>query len=131
MPRGSGCGVSAPPPFGEHMSPANALNVIYKGRGKLFHPALVEQFIQCIGVFPVGSIVEMNNGEIGVVYAQNMVRRLQPRVMIVQDTKGYPIIPYKMLDLMKEPKVRADEPYRIVRTLESDTVKIDPREFFL
>ena len=123
--------LTAPPPFGEHMSPANALNVIYKGRGKLFHPALVEQFIQCIGVFPVGSIVEMNNGEIGVVYAQNMVRRLQPRVMIVQDTKGYPIIPYKMLDLMKEPKVRADEPYRIVRTLESDTVKIDPREFFL
>ena len=38
--------LTAPQPFGENMSPANALNIIYKGRGKQFHPALVEQFIQ-------------------------------------------------------------------------------------
>ena len=123
--------LTAPPPFGGHMSPANALSVIYKGRGKQFHAALVEQFIQCIGVFPVGSVVELNSGEIAVVLAQNMVRRLQPRIMVVKDAKGNPIIPYKMLDLMKEPKVRPDEPYRIQRAMEYDSVKIDPRELFL
>ena len=123
--------LTAPPPFGENMSPANALGVIYKGRGKQFHPALVEQFIQCVGVYPVGSVVELNSGEIAIVIAQNMVRRLQPRIMVVQDAKGNPLIPYKMLDLMKEPKVRPEEPYRIVRTLEYDSVKIDPKELFL
>ena len=97
--------LTAPPPFGEYMTPANALNTIFKGRGTSFHPALVEQFIQCIGAFPVGSMVELNSGEIAVVYSQNMVRRLQPRVMVVEDAKGNPLIPYKMLDLMKEPKV--------------------------
>ena len=123
--------LTAPPPFGEHMAPANALSVIYKGRGKQFHPALVEQFIQCIGVYPVGSAIELNSGEIGVVIAQNLVRRLQPRIMVVKDARGNPLIPYKMLDLMKEPKFKADEPYRILRTLEYDAVKIDPRELFL
>ena len=123
--------LTAPPPFGEHMSPSNALSVIYKGRGRQFHAALVEQFIQCIGVFPVGSVVELNSGEIAVVIAQNMVRRLQPRIMVVKDAKGNPTIPYKMLDLIKEPKVRPDEPYRIQRTLEYHSVKIDPRELFL
>ena len=123
--------LTAPPPNGEHMSPANALSVIYRGRGTQFHPALVEQFIQCIGVFPVGSVVELNSGEVAVVIAQNMVRRLQPRIMVVKDAHGHPLIPYKMLDLMKEPKVRPGEPYRIQRTLEYDTVKIDPRELFL
>ncbi len=123
--------LTAPPPFGENLSPSNALNIIYKGRGKQFHPALVEQFIQCIGVFPVGSVVELNSGEVAVVIAQNMVRRLQPRIMVVKDAHGHPLIPYKMLDLMKEPKVRPGEPYRIQRTLEYDTVKIDPRELFL
>ena len=123
--------LTAPPPFGEHMSPASALSVIYKGRGKQFHPALVEQFIQCIGVFPVGSVVELNSGEVAVVIAQNMVRRMQPRIMVVKDAKGNPLIPYKMLDLMKEPKVGPDEPYRIQRTMEYDSVKIDPRELFL
>src|SRR3972149_8219777 len=123
--------LTAPPPFGENISPANALSIIYKGRGKQFHPALVEQFIQCLGVFPVGSVVELNSGEGAGVVAQNMVRRLQPRIMVVKDAKGNPLIPYKMLDLMKEPKVGPDEPYRIQRTMEYDSVKIDPRELFL
>ena len=69
--------------------------------------------------------------EVAVVIAQNLVRRLQPRIMVVKDANGNPLIPYKMLDLMKEPKVRPDEPYRIQRTLEYDSVKIDPRELFL
>ena len=123
--------LTAPKPFGEGLSPANALSMIYKERGKQFHPALVEQFIQCIGVFPVGSVVELNSGEVAIVIAQNMVRRMQPRIMVVKDMNGNPLRPYKMLDLMKEPKVRPDEPYRIQRSLEYGSVEIDPRELFL
>ena len=123
--------LTAPQPFGENLPPATALNILYKGRGKQFHAALVEQFIQCIGVFPVGSVVELNSGEVAIVIAQNMVRRMKPRIMIVRDSKGIPVIPYRMLDLMKDPKVGPDEPYRIQRTLEYDSVKIDPRELFL
>ncbi len=123
--------LTTPKPFGEGHSPANALSLIYKERGKQFHPALVEQFIQCIGVFPVGSVVELNSGEVAIVIAQNMVRRMQPRIMVVKDMNGNPIRPYKMLDLMKEPKVRPDETYRIQRSLEYGSVEIDPRELFL
>ncbi len=121
----------APPPHGKHMSPSNALNLIYKGRGTKFQPALVEQFIQCVGVYPVGSAVELNTGEVGIVIAQNALRRLQPRVMVVKDAKGYEHRPYKMLDLSKEPKATRDELYRIRRTLEYDAIKVDPRELFL
>ncbi len=123
--------LTAPPPLGERMTPANALSVLYKGRGTLFHSALVEQFIQCVGVFPVGSVVELNSSEIGIVVAQNEVRRLQPRVMVVQDAARNPMRPYKILDLAKEPKAKAGEPYRIQRTLEYDSVQVDPRELFL
>ena len=121
----------APLPQAKHMSPSNALNLIYKGRGTQFQPALVEQFIQCVGVYPVGSAVELNTGEIGIVIAQNPLRRLQPRVMVVKDAKGYDNRPYRMLDLSKEPKATPDEPYRIRRTLEYDAIKVDPRELFL
>lgn len=123
--------LTAPRPFGESMSPGNALSLLLKERGKQFHPALVEQFIQCMGVFPVGSVVELNSGEVAIVIAQNVVRRMQPRIMVVQDAKGNRLLPYKMLDLMKEPKIGPDEPYRIQRTLEYDAVKLDPRELFL
>jgi HD-GYP domain-containing protein (c-di-GMP phosphodiesterase class II) len=118
-------------PYGEALSPSNALNMIYKWRGSLFDGPLVEQFIQCIGAFPVGALVELNSGEIGIVIAQNQVRRLQPRVMVVLDAKGNPLKPQKILDLVKEPKVDPDTPYRIKRTLEKGSVPIDPSEFFL
>lgn len=117
--------------YAEQASPSNALSLMHKLRGKLFHEALVEQFIQCIGIYPVGSAVELNSGEVGIVIAQNLVRRLQPRVMVILDRDWKPIYPQIILDLVKEPKATADEPYRIRRTLPKDKLPIDPNEFFL
>ena len=123
--------LTAPAPYGMQMPPSNALSVLFQNRGTQFHAALVEQFIQCVGAFPVGSVVELNSGEIGVVITQNLVKRLQPRVMVVQDAKGNPLHPHKILDLMKEPMAAPGEPYRIRRTLDQGTVRIDPKELFL
>lgn len=117
--------------FAEQESPSNALSKFYKLRGRLFQDALVEQFIQCLGIYPVGSMVELNTGEIAIVIAQNLVRRLQPRVMVVLDRSLNPISPQLILDLTKEPKTGKDEPYRILRTLPRDKLPIDPRQFFL
>ncbi len=118
-------------PYAEALSPSNALSKIYDWRDTQFDGALVQQIIQCIGIYPVGATVEMNTGEVGIVIAQNLVRRLQPRVMLVLDRKGNPIRPQKILDLVKEPKAGPDLPYRIKRTLEKGSVAIDAAEFFL
>ncbi len=118
-------------PYAEIYSPSNALNYLYSMRNTLFDGPLVEQFVQCIGIFPVGSLVELNSGEVGIVIAQNMVRRLMPRVMVVLDAKGNPLHPQVILDLSQEPKAAVGVPYRIKRTLEQGSVPIDPAEFFL
>jgi len=120
-----------PRPYAEALAPSNALNILYNGRDTQFDRPLVEQFIQCIGIYPVGALVELNSGEIGIVIAQNLVRRLQPRVMVVLDAKGGPKNPQLILDLAKDPKMNAETPYRIKRTLEKGSVKIDLSEFFL
>ena len=117
--------------YAEQSAPSNALSLMHKLRGKLFHEALVEQFIQCIGIYPVGGAVELNTGEVAIVIAQNLVRRLQPRVMVILDANWEPIHPQKILDLVKEPKANENEPYRIRRTLPKDKLPIDPSEFFL
>jgi cyclic di-GMP phosphodiesterase len=118
-------------PYAEPLSPSSALSYLYKERGTGYHADLVEQFIQCVGVFPVGSVVELNSGEVGIVITQNLVRRLKPRVMIVLDSKGNPMRPHKILDLDKDPKASADEIYRIKRTMEQSKVQVDPREMFI
>jgi HD-GYP domain-containing protein (c-di-GMP phosphodiesterase class II) len=123
--------LTAPRPYAEPLSPSGALSYLYKERGTGFHAELVEQFIQCVGVFPVGSVVELNSGEVGIVITQNLVRRLKPRVMVVLDAAGNPMHPHKILDLDKNPKVSPEEPYRIRRTLEQTKVQVDPRELFI
>ncbi|HEX5477945.1 MAG TPA: HD domain-containing phosphohydrolase [Burkholderiales bacterium] len=117
-------------PQAEPLSPSSALSYLYKERGAGFHADLVEQFIQCVGVFPVGSVVELNSGELGIVIAQNLVRRLKPRVMVVLDANGLALRPHKILDLDKDPKAAPDEPYRIRRTMEQTKLQVDPRELF-
>ena len=123
--------LTQPRPYGEALSPSNALSRLYDWRNTLFDGPLVEQFIQCIGIFPVGAIVELNSGECGIVIAQNLARRLQPRVMVVLDDKGNPLRPHKILDLAKEPKMDPETPYRVKRTLDKSSVRIDPSDFFL
>jgi HD-GYP domain-containing protein (c-di-GMP phosphodiesterase class II) len=118
-------------PYAEPQPPSAAISTLYKLRGLRYDAALVEQFIRCIGIFPVGSFVKLNSGEVAIVIAQNAARRLQPRVMVVRDAEGQPMRPQKMLDLSREPKAFAGEPYRILTTLERDAVPSAADELFM
>jgi HD-GYP domain-containing protein (c-di-GMP phosphodiesterase class II) len=118
-------------PYADAISPSNVLGIMHKWKDKIFNGWLIEEFIRCIGVFPVGSVVELNSGEVGVVISQNIVRRLQPRVLVVRDSNGNAVHPHKLLDLSKSPKATADEPYRIRRTLEYGRSGVSAQDLFL
>jgi HD-GYP domain-containing protein (c-di-GMP phosphodiesterase class II) len=117
-------------PYAEPLAPSTALSILYKHRGTFFDGYLVEQFIRCIGIFPIGSVVEMNSGETGIVIAQNVAKRLQPRVMLIRDEAGNPLKPQKLLDLSREPKTAKGEAYRIRRTLEYGRVPVPAESLF-
>ncbi len=111
-------------PYAAPLSPAEALKKLYRARGTLFDAYLVEQFIRCIGIFPLGSVVELNGGEVGIVIAQNRAKRLQPRVMVVQDGAGDPVRPQKLIDVARGVTASDGQPYRIKRTLEFSRIPI-------
>ena len=112
--------LTGPRPYGQALAPSNALNMLYDWRDSQFDGPLVEQFIQCIGIYPVGAIVELYSGEIGIVIAQNPALRLLPRVLVVLDSSKKPIKPQKTME-------RAS----VKRTLEKGSVPIDASEFFI
>jgi HD-GYP domain-containing protein (c-di-GMP phosphodiesterase class II) len=118
-------------PYADPVSPSAAISMLYKWRGVYFDAQLVEQFIRCIGIFPVGSLVELNTGEVGVVIAQNAAKRLLPRVMVIRDAQKNPMMPHKLLDLARTPMASKEEPYRIRGTLEQGAVEFDPAQLFL
>jgi HD-GYP domain-containing protein (c-di-GMP phosphodiesterase class II) len=113
------------------LSPSRALSQLHKERGRAFEEALLEQFIQCIGIYPVGGAVELNTGEAGLVIAQNPLRRLLPRVMVMLDSGGKRIHPQMILDLMKEPKTATGDPYKIRRALPLDQLPVEEDDFLL
>jgi putative nucleotidyltransferase with HDIG domain len=84
------------------LSAHDALTKMYSWRGRDFQPLLVEQFIQCMGIYPIGSVVELNNGSIGVVVSINRTRRLRPKVAMVLNSDKTPFTPAKVIDLMHE-----------------------------
>jgi putative nucleotidyltransferase with HDIG domain len=111
------------------MSPFDALNRMYQWRARNFHPELTEQFIQCMGVYPIGSIVELNDGNVGVVISVNRFRRLRPKVALVLDTDKTPVKPFRVLDLMQL-EVEPGAPHiEIKHVLPQGAYGISPAEY--
>jgi len=117
--------VTSDRPYREGMSSHMALKRMYEWRGREFHPALTEQFIQCMGIYPIGSVVELNTGEVGVVVAMNRVRRLKPRVALVLDGNCRPYAEARTVDLLQR-KGADGQSCDIDRVLEPGSYGIDP-----
>jgi HD-GYP domain-containing protein (c-di-GMP phosphodiesterase class II) len=120
--------LTATRPYAAPISPSEALKKLYRARGILFDSYLVEQFIRCIGIFPLGSAVELNGGEVAIVIAQNPEKRLQPRVMVLQDAAGDPLHPHKLIDISRGVSAPDGHPYRIKRALDCSRVRLDAME---
>ncbi|MFZ5656114.1 MAG: HD-GYP domain-containing protein [Pseudomonadota bacterium] len=116
-------------PHARAMQRYDALQELYRGRDTLYHGELVEQFISCLGVYPTGSLVELNTGEVAVVLAQNPSRRLRPRLMLLTDADKRLREGFASVDLMDQP---LDTPaLEIRRPVAPDEYGIDLTELYL
>jgi len=110
------------------VSAHSVLMKMYEWRNTLFSATLVEKFIQCLGVYPIGSIVELNTGDIGVVAAINRTMRLKPHVMMVYDANRQPY-PDMPITNIANSRTRDDRPWEIERVLEPGSIDIDPAQY--
>ncbi|MDQ3056946.1 MAG: HD-GYP domain-containing protein, partial [Pseudomonadota bacterium] len=110
----------------------DALQLLYRHRDQLFQHELVEQFTACLGVYPVGSLVELSGGEVGVVMAQNPARRLRPRILLLTDRDKKLSERFAHLDLMAETRnLTIEQQTHIVRSLAPGAYGLDPAELYL
>ncbi len=108
-------------------SPSEALHTLYNERGKQFDEDLVIKFIDSIGIFPPGSIVEMTNGEVGIVLS-NTTDKLKPRVIILLD-KNKDAGAQRVVDLSQLQVNPEGSPYQIKTTLRDGEYGIVVEEF--
>lgn len=114
---------------GKQPSPHRVLNYLNRRRDMEFESALVEEFIQAIGIYPTGTLVELSDGRIGVVIEQNRRRRLQPKVMLLTDAAKAPLPGAQTVDLVIESA--SDDQVHVVNCLEPGAYGLDPDELFL
>jgi putative nucleotidyltransferase with HDIG domain len=86
------------------LPPNKALDFMYKQKGRLFHPQMLDQFIQVIGIYPVGTMVRLNTGDVGFVIKQNKTWRMKPVVMVVMNKYKEKLETPVHIDLMNQSK---------------------------
>ena len=106
--------------------PHNALRTIFALRRKQFDATWVEKFTQCLGIYPAGTLVKLNSGEIAVVLSVNRSKLLRPRIRIIFDSKGIPISGNKIIDLAEMKYMELE----IVEVLDHRTLGLDISIYF-
>ncbi|MCZ7560758.1 MAG: HD-GYP domain-containing protein [Burkholderiaceae bacterium] len=117
-------------PYAKAAAPQDALMQMYGWCGTSFHEPLVEQFVQAIGVFPVGSLVELSNDEAAIVIAHNRVRRLEPRVLVLAGADHVPLAAPFERDLIRGPVDGDGKPIRIARGLPAGAYGLQPHDYY-
>lgn len=117
-------------PYGETRSTFDAMKELFRmAEGKL-HAPLVEEFVQAIGVFPVGSLIQLSTGEVAIVLEHNKVRRLDPKVLILTRADKSLLEKPMMFDLMRQDLVSDDERISILRGLPDGAYGLVSHDFY-
>ena len=119
-----------PRAYANPQPPQEALMTLYEWGEKSLHQPLVEQFIQAVSVFPVGSMVELSSGEICVVLAHNRVKRLEPKVLVLTWPDKTPLATPIERDLMAQPRDFNNKPIRITRGLAAGAYGLKLRDYY-
>jgi HD-GYP domain-containing protein (c-di-GMP phosphodiesterase class II) len=96
-------GLTMPPPPRPRLRPHEAIREIVRSKHEAFPSHLVKGLLSEISVFPPGTLVRLNTGEVGRVTAVNRNHPLRPRVEIVADGKGQRLASPKSTDLADAP----------------------------
>lgn len=82
-----------------------ALNYIITMIDSQFDSEIVKKFVNCIGIYPIGSVVKLNTNEIGLVVDINKFKPNKPIVRILVGNDGKRITEYLEVDINKNPDI--------------------------
>jgi putative nucleotidyltransferase with HDIG domain len=83
------------------IQPAEAIQIIYSLSGKKFDPRVVNHFIKCVGIYPIGSVVELSNEQLAMVVAFSKDNLLKPIVKIVRSIGNDLFVTNKIVSLLE------------------------------
>lgn len=111
-------------PHRKALSVVEAYKILMQDKNIKFEEKLVLKFIEWRGVYPAGTIVEMKNGEVGIVVSGNRKgNRLKPKVLLVLD-EDKELRKERLIDLSFIQTDSESKPYVIFKAFESEAFGI-------
>lgn len=107
------------------MSSKKALQILVQDSPEKYDGELVKQFVQCIGIFPVGSLVKLNNEKIAMVLKQHPVHGTKPVVKVFYSIRGNHYVEPKEVNL-----ATVSNGVKIVDAVIASDFKLDFNKYF-
>ncbi|WP_144394859.1 HD-GYP domain-containing protein [Pleionea sediminis] len=107
----------------------DAYKVLMSCRDTHYDGKMVTKFIEWRGIYPPGSIVEMENGEVGIVTATNPRYKLRPKVLLILDENKKHRRRERLIDMSKLDLDASAHTYRIIKAVPNRAFGIDLQEF--
>ena len=109
------------------MPAAEALRKMYEWSKFHFNPALTQEFMRCVGIYPVGTLVLLESGRLGVVVEPHETSLLTPKVNVFYSSKSQTYIKPETVDLARGLGFGGGD--RIVRHEAPEKWQVDPLRF--
>jgi HD-GYP domain-containing protein (c-di-GMP phosphodiesterase class II) len=115
-----------------YFSPDQAIGFMMKSAGKDFDPVLLKVFAIMMGTYPVGSLLELDTGEIGIVshYPMESGGHL-PRVVLLQKEGDGPYTRGEVIDLSEKDPGTGSLRRNVVKSVNAASRGIQPASFLL
>ncbi|MGV3741886.1 MAG: HD-GYP domain-containing protein [Burkholderiaceae bacterium] len=119
-----------PRPYAATFAPHDAVKQLFAGANTRWFGPLVEQFVQSVGIYPVGSLVELASGHIAIVIQHHRERRLEPKILIVTHSDKRRRFPPLQIDMLRHNARENSKRLRIRQGLPDGAYGIDIEEFY-
>ncbi|KJY83358.1 HD family phosphohydrolase [Vibrio galatheae] len=109
--------------YKQGMSPAEAFKILLSLTPNHLDRELVYKFINCIGIFPVGALVELSDGRVGIVWTSNPSQPLRPEIKCFYSRKYHRFVDVNFVD-MKNAQLT------INKAISPSQLEVDPKPFY-
>jgi HD-GYP domain-containing protein (c-di-GMP phosphodiesterase class II) len=113
--------------YKSEITPDEALRIMSQGAGTILDPVLFKHFVNMVGPYPSGCLVELSDGTLAVVVTTHTGFPTRPTVRSILDSEGQTIPNPKLYDLRRSQK--HDRPLEIRRAVDPNTVAVAAEDY--
>lgn len=121
-------GITTDKPYQRGKTHLEATHILTNLAGTHFDPVLVVKFIESIGVYPPGSLVELTDGSVAMVI-EVQEQKLRPKIVIILDEEKNPVAE-RIIDLSTGPKNKHGNVYTIKNIIKAKDWNVDVSKYY-